>query len=132
MDFAVDVRPDQAWSSIVQSISAAKGAESSILPAQNGLTGISHITRSVACFTDAGSYTVSSEIGCGGDGISTLLCSARARDPMVISARRRLSTANRLGCNKHDPAHYRLTREMNDVLSDREPLIEPTTGTRVG
>src|SRR5260370_37008042 len=28
-------------------------------------------------------------------------------------------------------AHYRL-REMDDVLSDREPLIEPTTGTRVG
>jgi multidrug resistance efflux pump len=48
VDFAVDVRPDQAWSSIVQSISAAKGADSSILPAQNGLTGISDITRGVA------------------------------------------------------------------------------------
>ena len=39
MDFAVDVHPDQAWSSIAQSISAAKGAESSIPPAQNGLFG---------------------------------------------------------------------------------------------
>jgi hypothetical protein len=39
VDFAVDVHPDQAWSSIVQSISAAKGAESLIPPAQNGLFG---------------------------------------------------------------------------------------------
>ncbi len=51
---------------------------------------------------------------------------------MVISARRRLITANRLGFNKHDPAHYRLAREMENVLLDREPLIELTTGTRVG
>ena len=39
MDFAIDVRPAQAWSIILQSISAAKGAESSIPPAQNGLFG---------------------------------------------------------------------------------------------
>jgi len=38
VDFAIDVRPDQAWSIILQS-SAAKGAKSSIPPAQNGLFG---------------------------------------------------------------------------------------------
>ena len=90
MDFAIDVRPDQAWSIILQS-SAAKGAKSSIPPVQNGLFGHQPYNswRSMiqGCWI---LYRIVRDRVPRGWDISTLLCSAHTGDPMAISARRRL------------------------------------------